>query len=108
MLKYGKPKPWAHLYNTAAWKRLRRQQLDAQPLCLMCMRAGKATEANVVDHRIPHKGERDLFFDARNLQSLCKLHHDSAKAKEESRGVVIGCDVNGVPLDPNSHWNRAG
>jgi hypothetical protein len=24
----------------------------------------------------------------------------------EKRGVVIGCDENGNPLDPNSHWMK--
>lgn len=47
-----------------------------------------------------------LFFDGTNLQSLCKLCHDSAKQREEKSGVVVGCDVNGLPIDPNHHWNR--
>jgi hypothetical protein len=59
-----------------------------------------------VDHKIPHRGDETLFFDADNLQSLCKLHHDSSKQREEKRGAVIGCNATGAPLDLNSHWNR--
>lgn len=103
--QYGKPKPWAHLYNRAAWKALRAHHLSANPLCVMCTQAGKTAAATVVDHVIPHKGDEGLFFDARNLQSLCKTHHDSSKQRQESRGYVMGCDVNGMPIDPNHHWH---
>jgi hypothetical protein len=76
--------------------------------------------ATVVDHITPHKlkdaitsGDRaaialaqKLFWDTDNWQSLCKQHHDSTKQRMEKRGVVIGCDENGNPLDPNSHWMK--
>ena len=61
--------------------------------------------ATVVDHIKPHRGNELLFYDARNLQSLCKLHHDSTKQREEKRGVQIGCDVDGIPNDPHHHWH---
>lgn len=102
-----KSRPWKHLYNRAAWKRLRLAQLRRQPLCVMCERSGKATAAGVVDHVVPHKGDEALFFDAGNLQSLCATHHDASKSKAEARGVAeIGCDINGWPLDPGHHWNQ--
>lgn len=104
--RYGKPKPWAHLYNTAAWKALRHSQLSAEPLCAMCMKdGGRITAATVCDHKIAHKGSVTLFYDRRNLQSLCKLHHDSSKQRQEHRGVEIGCDAQGNPIDANHHWN---
>ncbi|HFG0619160.1 TPA: HNH endonuclease, partial [Yersinia enterocolitica] len=34
-------------------------------------------------------------------------HHDSTKQRMEKSGVVIGCDMNGIPIDPNSHWNKS-
>jgi 5-methylcytosine-specific restriction endonuclease McrA len=37
----------------------------------------------VVDHIIPHKGDKALFWDEKNWQPLCKYCHDSIKAKEE-------------------------
>ncbi|WP_262568948.1 HNH endonuclease [Agrobacterium tumefaciens] len=41
----------------------------------------------ICDHITPHKGDRDLFFDAQNLQTLCKPCHDTVKQREErSRG----------------------
>lgn len=99
-------RPWRHLYSTKRWHRLRWHQLQKEPLCRMCSVLGHVTAATVVDHKIPHKGDESLFFDDDNLQSLCKTCHDSAKQAEEKTGRVIGGDVNGVPLDPNHHWNR--
>jgi len=97
--------PWHHLYNTKEWKALRLAQLRAEPLCRYCLALGKTTSANVADHKKPHKGNRALFFNARNLQSLCKTCHDSAKQTLERSGVLPGCGTDGLPLDPAHHWH---
>jgi 5-methylcytosine-specific restriction protein A len=96
---------WKYLYDLKEWTALRKHQLNTSPLCHYCTTAGKITPATVVDHIVPHKGNKDLFRDPDNLQSLCKLCHDSAKAKEEIEGAPIGCDASGVPNDPQHHWN---
>ena len=98
-------KPWAHLYKTALWKRLRLAQLTKSPVCCYCEKQGRIVRANVVDHIKPHKGDEILFYSPSNLQSMCKQHHDSTKAKEEARGIVVGSDLSGNPIDPNHHWN---
>ncbi|WP_395589405.1 HNH endonuclease [Pseudomonas sp. TR47] len=98
--------PWHHLYNTKRWYRLRWHQLQAEPLCRRCSSQGRTVEAKIADHVIAHRGDEALFFDGGNLQSLCKQCHDSAKQRQEKTGVVVGCDVNGLPIDPNHHWNR--
>lgn len=98
--------PWHHLYNTKRWYQLRWHQLQAEPLCRRCAAQGRTVEARIADHVVAHRGDETLFFDAANLQSLCKQCHDSAKQREEKTGVVVGCDVNGLPIDPNHHWNR--
>ena len=70
------------------------------------MQQGRIEVATVVDHIRAHKGNEALFFDANNLASLCKTHHDSSKQKAEARGVQeIGGDVQGIPIDPAHHWN---
>ena len=93
--------------------------LSAHPLCVMCNEQSRVTAATVVDHIIPHKlkealrsGDsqeiakaQKLFWSRKNWQGLCKQHHDSTKQRMEKRGgAVIGCDENGMPLDPASHW----
>jgi 5-methylcytosine-specific restriction protein A len=93
------------LYKTKAWYRLRTKQLLKEPCCRYCDGVGHVVMATIVDHIIPHKGDVDLFHDPDNLQSLCKVHHDSTKQREEKTGVIIGGKENGYPVDPAHHWN---
>ncbi len=87
---------WAHLYNARSWRKRRTEQLRREPLCRYCARLGRVTEATVADHIEPHRG--DLVKFAGPLQSLCKLCHDSVKAREEGGSPLIGVDAEGWPL----------
>lgn len=82
-------------YKTAAWARLRKKQLAREPLCRFCRSKGVITQADTVDHIVPHKGNMDLFFSLENLQSLDKACHSSAKQRLEKSGE-FGCDENGI------------
>lgn len=105
MVRSGHSSEYSHLYKTYKWQQIRKRHLEQEPLCVMCEDDGIATLATVCDHIEPHKG--DIYkFHAGPFQSLCKKHHDSTKAREENSGVVVGCDVNGDPIDPNHHWNK--
>lgn len=98
---------WHFLYNRKAWKELRLEHLTKNPLCVFCQREGRLAPATVVDHIQAHKGNLELFFDPDNLQSLCKLHHDASKQKAEIKQInCIGCDENGLPIDPKHPFNR--
>jgi 5-methylcytosine-specific restriction enzyme A len=78
--------------------------LSQNPLCVFCKKyENRDTEAVIVDHIIPHKGDYSLFWDSNNWQSLCATHHSGLKADME-RGRVKGCDINGLPIDANHHW----
>ena len=94
------------LYSTAAWYKLRARQLRNSPFCVYCAEAGHLTAATVADHIIPHRGSELLFYDAKNLQSLCKQCHDSAKQQLEKTGVLRGSTSSGEPLDKKSAWYR--
>lgn len=83
----------------ARWQAARKRHLQAHPLCVMCEAEGRVKAATVVDHRIPHRGDQDLFWDETNWQSLCATHHSRDKQREEKGGAVrpaIGPD--GWPL----------
>jgi 5-methylcytosine-specific restriction protein A len=99
---------WRYLYDSAAWKSLRLWQLRREPLCRHCLEQDLVTEASIVDHITPHKGDVELFFDPLNLQSLCKLHHDAGKQSHERTGIERGCDEHGMPLDARHHWRSEG
>jgi 5-methylcytosine-specific restriction protein A len=92
------------LYNTALWQQLRKHQLAKQSFCEYCLTKGKHRPATIADHKRPHRGDPVLFFDANNLQSLCKSCHDSDKQGEEYNGYRKGFDDTGAPLDPRHPW----
>lgn len=80
-------------YNTTAWKRLRRIVLSRDfYTCQMTGVAliGKfpAPNSPVVDHKTPHRGDRELFFDVNNLHAVSKEWHDRVKQGQERRGEV--------------------
>ena len=68
-------------YN-AEWRRARKAFLQKHPLCAECGKAGKLTPATVVDHIIPHRGDKRLFWDEKNWQPLCKSCHDQKTGHE--------------------------
>ena len=60
----------------ARWRKARALFLKQHPLCAECGKAGRLTPATVVDHIIPHRGDKALFWDEKNWQPLCKRCHD--------------------------------
>ena len=80
--------PWRAWYKTVRWQRLRWACLVRDLFTCQwpgCGRAEADTSQLVADHKRPHRGDPALFWDAGNLQCLCKPHHDSAKQREERR-----------------------
>ncbi len=91
------------------WQRERLQFLAEHPLCQCpdCDEGRKRTRAaSVVDHKKPHRGDVELFWDRGNWQALAKQCHDSYKQRLEKSGRIAGVDDDGVPVDPRHHWNR--
>lgn len=95
-----------HWYDLAPWRRARKLQLLHQPKCERHLARGKLVFATIVNHRIPHRGNRDLFLDPDNLESVCKDCHDGVIQKEEKRGHAIGTSADGRPVDKNHPWNQ--
>ena len=67
----------------ARWRRARALFLSLHPLCVGCLRHGRTIAALVVDHIVPHRGNRDLFWDESNWQALCKRCHDVKTTRED-------------------------
>lgn len=70
------------------WRDARSAYLKAHPLCVYCQREGRVTAAEVVNHKIPHRGNQELFWQRENWESLCKRHHDSDAQMAEKSGKV--------------------
>jgi 5-methylcytosine-specific restriction protein A len=68
-----------HLYNTAAWRRLRVRVLREEPVCRVCGRA----PSTQVDHIRPHDGDVYLFADRANCQGVCAPCHSRKTATED-------------------------
>lgn len=65
------------------WRRYSKRRLALHPWCVECVKEGKPGLATVTDHIVPHRGDRVLFLDPNNHQSLCKRHHDRKTATED-------------------------
>lgn len=92
----------------AAWLKLRAQVLADEPLCRHCVATGYVTPATDVDHIVNGQGDYTDDNSRDNLQALCHECH-SRKTRAEIDGgqvEVLGCDANGIPLDPAHPWNR--
>ena len=95
--------PYHHLYNTTRWRKRRAEHLQYNPLCVMCIEEGKTRLGSIADHKTPHRGDLDLFFEG-ELQTLCPSHHSSVKQSMESGKTRRGSHADGSPLDPNHPW----
>ena len=69
-------------YNNTRWRALRKEQLQKEPLCAECARAGKVVAASHCDHVEPHKGDQVKFW-AGPFQSLCAPCHSSKTSAED-------------------------
>lgn len=67
----------------ADWRLARAGFLAEHPLCEECRKRGKLTAATVVDHIKPHRGDKALFWNSRNWQSLCATCHGRKTARGE-------------------------
>lgn len=85
--------PWRPLYRSKRWRALRQVVLKrAGWRCEQTgeLLIGKDPEPNspVIDHKIPHHGDLDLFWDESNLQAVSRAYHDGEKKRLERRGLV--------------------
>lgn len=92
---------FSKVYGTALWQKIREAKLQSEPLCEYCP-PNRRKPATEVDHYKPLSSGVDPY-DWSNLRSTCHECH-SQKTKRGER--LHGCDENGWPRDPESHWNK--
>ncbi len=68
----------------AKW-RVERTAYLARPENRMCA-CGCGRVATIVHHKIPHKGDRRLFWSRSNWQPVCQPCHDGPLQRQEKRG----------------------
>lgn len=70
-------------YNSKAWRNLRANFIQDNPICVMCSKEGKLVPGDHVDHIKPIS-EGGAKLEPSNLQTLCRSCH-SRKTLEEQR-----------------------
>jgi 5-methylcytosine-specific restriction endonuclease McrA len=82
-------------YKSARWQALRLEVL-ARDL-YTCQRTGvllvgkpPAPNSPIVHHKVPHKGDEQLFWDNTNLQAVSKAWHDAEGQSDERRDPDAG------------------
>lgn len=98
--------PWNNLYNLKAWKLLRLEVfIRDQYICKICGKVAhtnhKHPHAAIADHIVPHKGDKALFFDIDNIQTVGKSCHDSIKQSMEKGSVFhpVWLEPSAIPLE---------
>lgn len=89
-LKVTKPDSWRNDKQTSGergytykWQQARKGWLAKYPLCVFCEAKGLTVLASVVDHKVPHRGDMELFWDTGNWQAMAKQCHDKKTATED-------------------------
>lgn len=72
-------------YSSKRWMRFRAYLLTKTEfsLCAECLKQGRVTPTNQIDHIKPRKEYPELAWDESNLQGLCREHHRSKTARGE-------------------------
>lgn len=74
-------------YYSARWARLRLAILARDHgLCQACLRAGKTTPGNQIDHIRRAEENPELFWRTDNLQTLCQTCHSRKTIEETNHG----------------------
>ena len=85
--------PWKNWYGLAEWRRLRMQTFARDHYtCQMCGALQGDTSKLTCDNVRPHRGNRTLFFDPDNLQTLCTepCHVQRKQAEEQATRHMRG------------------
>ena len=87
----ARPNANARGYNSARWRQLRAHKLQLDPLCSVCLAAGRTTIATDVDHLERHDGPTDpRFWLWSNLDSKCHACHSRKTATQDSTFAKVG------------------
>lgn len=103
--KRRKTQPWRSWYQTPAWRVRREKQRAKTPWCEPCKREGRTRPFFAANHKEPHGGDREKFFQG-ELESVCENCHNSAIQLEELRGFGVSIGEDGWPVDPAHPFNR--
>ncbi len=93
-------------YQTKQWHPLRRRVLVRDNFrcnhCGVILTNGRCyPRSAVVHHKMPHKGNLDLFYDQSNLEAVCWRCHSGSIQSKEALGYDTTIGADGWPVDGN-------
>jgi 5-methylcytosine-specific restriction endonuclease McrA len=94
----------AHPFQSRHGRRVRAEQLEAEPWCADCRASGIARPATVVHHIRP-VSRGGAPYDPANLMSLCTEHHAD---RHDYRIRPLTDPATGLPVGPGRHpWSTS-
>lgn len=97
----AKDEDYRRMIHSERWRALRRQVLNAHPLCERCKAEGYVTAATEVHHVTPVEDgvsiadKERLMFDPYNLRALCRRCHTLTHTEIGMGGVRLSRRRNG-------------
>lgn len=70
------------------WAKASAAFLKKNPLCAHHLDRGEVIEAKVTDHKKPHRGNDELFWDTANWEGLCVSCHNRKSASENRANAM--------------------
>ncbi len=80
------------------WRTASKRYLRSNPLCVHCLENSKMVKATVVDHIVPHRGDKVLFWDESNWQALENMMTRELNDLED----ILICCVDGLTGFPDA------
>lgn len=79
---FKKNNDFSYLYNNNRWRNISKKFLTKNPLCVNCLKNGIIKSSEETDHILPHRGDKEKFWDQKNWQALCKVCHSKKTYSE--------------------------
>lgn len=74
--KFREDEPWRQWIHSVRYRVAISIYKAANPFCERCLMEGKEEPVYIVHHRVPHKGNWELFWSDSNWESICTKHHE--------------------------------
>lgn len=90
--------PSGRFYD-AEWAKQAREFKRLHPFCLGCAAIGERSATTIVDHVVPHRGDRAKFGDPNNRQPACDWHRSRRAQSTGPKGPVKRVEIGALRLD---------
>lgn len=100
------------MYNSTRWRELRKSVLKRDRyLCTNCGTSVRGLGKSRVDHIKTAKHHPELFWDMKNLRTLCPAcdnarHSEKGKGRSDETERMRQTGLDGLPSDPDHPFNR--